>query len=375
MRVLIIFLVLTIEYLNHTHANSQLLMTIGAEGSGHHGFCDSGYLLQMAGPGESASMMDQTLTKLLSGHQFDLSKPSNALRGEWISDAGQKSASPTRGGQEVVEKVNRADLKQYIHSSFRREPGTLWLECGTAHPGAHEFGGPKPKSNVFKRHGINWYLDNQEVEHSLANRDLGAAIEALATTLDKLYPVDPRSILDATLMLPGKVKFLFTLRSLPGLLNSHPGFDGGACRHGLVLGATLSYFGKMSNDLPRETWRTVWYESMHNQHTKAQFEQELGAWLLVPKLQNASQHDDWQSSLKSLDFNNKRVPLKWARLIEQYLAETGQLGLLLDSSQVLGSGREVHLEETGNTSTFKRNESSKLWVEELGCSAPRDWYK
>ena len=273
--------------------------------------------------------------------------------------------------------------------------------CDTAHPGAHEFGSQHhQRSNHYKGRGSNWYLDNPTVVRSISldpssdhqatsndhSRSLGEALEGLNEALDENYPVDPRSILDAVAKVSDtiEVKFLFTMRSLPSLLNSHPGFDGGLCRHGLVLAATISYFGTITRSLPRNTWRVVWYESMQNADTRKVFEAELSQWLGWKVRHENGHSGHWRSSLKPT--RNMGV-LGWAKMVEEALVLNGSFGKLLDRDQVLGyddddnnnastSGplRRLRALLADTAQQTKSFDETKLWATEWGCSEERDWY-
>lgn len=329
-------------------------------------------------------------TRLINGHNL-----SNASNDGWYSDLNLTEHSLTRG-QRVRAKVNIAAMRRLLKSELLTKLSNgVSILCNTAHPGAHEFGDQRhQRSNHYKGHGSNWYLDHPAVVQSISRqpssnnpRSLGAALDGLNQALDENYPVDPRSILDAMTSISKEieVKFLFTIRSLPSLLNSHPAFDGGLCRHGLVLAATLCYFGTISRSLPRSSWRVVWYECMQNVRARKLFEKELSQWLGW-KAHNESEYSAgrWRSSSKPT--RNMGV-LSWAKMVEEALVVNGSFGLLLDRNQILGYDDSSNASVSGplhrlralmadadRAQQSKSFDETKLWATEWGCSEERDWY-
>jgi hypothetical protein len=181
-----------------------------------------------------------------------------------------------------------------------------------------------------------------------------------------------------------EVKFLFTMRSLPSLLNSQPGFDGGLCRHGLILAATISYFVTITRSLPRHLWRVVWYESMQDPSTRALFVAELGQWMGWTLPVGDWQPGDWHSSTKPTIYAGA---LGWAKMVEEALAVNGSLGKLLDRNQQLGFDdrdessankpeRRLRalMADVKHTRRTHDLDDATLWATEWGCSEERDWY-
>ena len=293
-------------------------------------------------------------------------------------------------------KVNIAAMRRLLKPELLAKLSNgVSILCNTAHPGAHEFGGQRHlRSNHYKGHGSNWYLDHPVVVQSISRqpssnhpRSLGAALDGLNQALDENYPVDPRSILDAVTSISKEieVKFLFTMRSLPSLLNSHPAFDGGLCRHGLVLAATLRYFGTITRSLPRNSWRVVWYESMQNVNARKLFEKELSQWMGW-KAHNENEYSAgrWRSSSKPT--RNMGV-LRWTKMVEEALVFNGSFGLMLDRDQILGYDDSSNASTSGplhrlralmadsdRAQQSKSFDEANLWATEWGCSEERDWY-
>ena len=263
--------------------------------------------------------------------------------------------------------------------------------CSTAYPGAQEFGDKKHHRENKMRIGTSWFLDNPVVLQSISRllpsespRNLRTAVEELSSTINELYPADPRFMLDALSNFSDVIepKFLFTMRSLPALVNSHYYFDGGMCRHGIILAATLSYFGTITKSLPRNSWRVVWYESMQSPGTRAQFEVELGQWMGFNVQREGWQPGDWHTSTKTLLYEG---PLGWAKMVEEALAAKGAFGKLLDHHHQLGFNRSSSTNEPlhrlrvleANAEHMRDMHSlddANFWDPEWGCSNESDWY-
>lgn len=327
---------------------------------------------------------------LLNGHQ----PSSKSSKGPWYSDLNVKGYSPMQNRQ-VRAKIDVAAFNRQFQLAFKYKLNkNVSVHCATAYPGAHEFGDAVHKrSNPVKIDGANWFMDNPIVTRSISRkqpfeslRSLRGAVEELSHVLDERYPADPRSMLDAlsqfsTIIEP---RFLFTMRTLASLVNSHESFDGGMCRHGLALAAMLSYFGTITKSLPRDSWRVVWYESMQNEGTRTLFEIELGQWMGWKVEHENWQPGVWRGSTKSIQYTGV---LGWAKMVEDALAVKGSFGKLLDLDYQLGlssgsinsTNEPLHrLRTLAANAEHMQNKYSlddgKLWDPEWGCSEEDNWY-
>ena len=331
------------------------------------------------------------LVNLLNGHQVSTK---DSARAPWYSDLNSTDFSPKQG-RRVRSKV---DTKAFHHMLQAKRQQKLKMGvsilCSTAYPGAHEFGNANHhRVNRHKEHGLKWFMDNPVVlqsisrsGHSESPRSLRTAIEELSSVLDKLYPADPRFMLDALANSSDVIepKFLFTMRSLPSLVNSQNFFDGGVCRHGLILAAILSYFGTITKSLPRNSWRVVWYESMQNRDTRALFEIELAQWLGFNVRHESWQPGDWHGSTKTLQYTGT---LGWTKMVEEALAVNGSFGKLLNHHYQLGFNKSsvnrtnetVHrlralVANAEHMGEVHNLDDERLWDPEWNCSEEHNWY-
>jgi len=321
---------------------SQWLFIVAAEGSGHHGF---DYFTSMFKEGEPAlntsSLAGSMLREYLFGALVGGPDQYNGVsQSRWYSDAFINETSALRGGRTVIAKVNTSACRQLLRDRGLDAPsGFLTIDYHPSYPTMANMGVGE-KERTSKK---NWFLDHESVREPLRRRLLGNALGNLVGILDRRFPTDPRSVTDAlspylarySTALAGGPKFLFVLRRVEGMVASHPGFDGGPCRHALVMSAMQAYFSRVAGDLPKGQWRTLWYENMGGASELARATSQLRAWLGFPHYDTPTPLADatWHASTKEVP--TESGPVGWAAKLQRGSATDGLLFHLLDPNQAL----------------------------------------
>ena len=227
------------------------------------------------------------------------------VRGSWFSDLGHKW-----GNSSGNQKIYVVELHREVRATHLDHRGYINIRCNTAYPGALEFSGIKKKLNKGGgHHGTDWFLDFPEVVEYLEHgNNFKKAFETLTDEIDARYPTDPRQQILAMAAFSGsvKMKFMFTLRSLPVMIASYSSFDSGVCRHGLVMTSIITYFDRIARELPEGSLRVLWYAPMSNTTARTNILENLVDWLgWNPKAIKA--RDPWHSPSYGAEADSKNL--------------------------------------------------------------------
>ena len=318
---------------------------MAVEGGGHHGFCDAEWFAHLQQTASRRTVaFDPSLNYRIVGVAHRESCEEHGSLGCWRWSTRRAKEEMNRAASKNSSrrwqfKVDDADVATLVSSNDFARPGIILgtenPACGHAFPDPHLFQAKYVGPN-HEREGTSWFLDTDPVASSLTQGKYGDAFRALVQMLDDEYPEDARAIHAALVPLGFSPRFLVVLRDLKLQALAHIRSDRSYHRHATILAAGLAYFDLQMRELPRATWRVVWYEAMgtHQEHIIARLQRWLGwggaaggAPVECPECVAV-----WRTSTRTHPDTSSTV---WVSRLQRALVIDGHLSVLLEQQQDL----------------------------------------